>query len=305
MCQNWKTGYTEHLLSGKIKQAGEIKNKHISRSFYKYRCFDANEHWIDWVKGILYINSPKHFNDPFDCLLTIAPETNKKMLIEALGEFLSQYVKLNNLDIRRLEFSDEPIEASLVILEQHGIKVNRELIKDSFLKEYKEKRQDQFFRDIFKVTCFSEKNDSILMWSHYTNHHQGFCIEYNFENDREISGLLYPVIYSERRAILLPHHIKHSNWPIFTILCKAPEWAYEQEWRYVNAIDPTTQQDRSKSIILTAPDTVKAIYIGAEAIKYNAKSVKKLTDIAKEFNTKLYEMKFDDYEYKLIPHTID
>ena len=36
--------------------------------------------------------------------------------------------------------------------------------------------------DCAYITCFSETPDNMLMWSHYANAHQGFCVEYDFNN---------------------------------------------------------------------------------------------------------------------------
>lgn len=117
--------------------------------------------------------------------------------------------------------------------------------------------------------------------------------------------MLYPVVYDEKRVLIHPYHLEQSNWPIISLLFKAPAWAYEQEWRYINAVDPIKQQDRSKPLILAVPNAIKAIYLGVDAVKYNADSVEKLKVITKSLNLPLFEMRFDDYGYKLIPQLID
>ena len=296
---DWKTEFKEHLLSGNIKQADEIKNKHVNRHFYIYRSFNADRFWVDWAKGKIRAGSPKKFNDPFDCLLTITKETNKKVMIDNLKITLSQFVKLSKIDISRLELSDDPREALHTILKQRGKKIDRATIDANLDFESAAERIDHFFREICKITCFSEKNDSILMWSHYSKNHQGFCIEYDFSNHPEISKLLYPVIYDEKRAILLPHHIEREEWHLFSILCKALEWKYESEWRYVNAVNPKKRKDVDEAIVLTAPDTIKTIYLGVDATKYNSDSVAELKGIAKGLNIQVYEMQFDDSSYRL------
>jgi Protein of unknown function (DUF2971) len=52
-------------------------------------------------------------------------------------------------------------------------------------------------RDALRVGCFSERRDSILMWSHYADHHRGICIEYETRwlSIPEAIGLLHPVNY--------------------------------------------------------------------------------------------------------------
>mgnify|MGYP002227506002 FL=1 len=37
-------------------------------------------------------------------------------------------------------------------------------------------------QDTVLVGCFSERNDSLLMWSHYADEHRGLCIGYNLHD---------------------------------------------------------------------------------------------------------------------------
>jgi hypothetical protein len=41
------------------------------------------------------------------------------------------------------------------------------------------------------VSCFTKKYDNMAMWSHYSNEHRGYCVEYEILNKRNF----YPVIY--------------------------------------------------------------------------------------------------------------
>ncbi|MEM5669933.1 DUF2971 domain-containing protein [Bacillus cereus] len=95
-----------------------------------------------------------------------------------------------------------------------------------------------------KICCFSEINDSILMWSHYANNHKGFCIEYDFTKegiDRSLTKQLQPVLY--RDNLFNIGHYFHENGekmnPLvinYNAIVKSTEWSYEKEWRitYIN-----------------------------------------------------------------------
>jgi hypothetical protein len=166
MCLNWRDEYEKHLLSEEIDQAVEIKNKHINRSFYKYRFFDEKEYWIDWVKGTLYANSPNAFNDPFDCMLTMSPETTKILKDEHLMDILKKK-KLRKRDESRWEFSNQPTEAFKVIYgEQNGVQFSAQA-SDEYLEErfkrYAANQQQQYqYKNNFKAICFSEKKIPFL-----------------------------------------------------------------------------------------------------------------------------------------------
>lgn len=76
--------------------------------------------------------------------------------------------------------------------------------------------------DLAYISCFSERKDSLLMWSHYANSHKGFCVEYDLkllhfisedsyhyddeeeyydEEDCFAIENIYPVIYSKKRML--------------------------------------------------------------------------------------------------------
>jgi len=308
MDKEWKIKYGDYLLHGDLSSATIIKNENFNHRLFKFRCFDEKRYWVDWIKGTIFINSPKMFNDPFDCLINISPETRKQMLSEATVKFLEQKVKLSKIDYNRLNFADDVLEASCVVLEQHGIKVDRELLNKNLRSvNFFEKHYDPFLRDKLKVSCFSETNDSILMWSHYTNHHQGFCIEYDFSNDEDVVNLLFPVSYNIKRYMMTPQDLNSNKWFIPTVLCKSPEWAYEQEWRYINALNPDSfdvHPAENKPAILLAPNSIKAIFLGAEFIKYHGDYLVEIKRLTQALNIELYEMHFHDQEYRLIPDII-
>jgi hypothetical protein len=306
MSLSWMAEYEQKLLAGDIAQAAEVKNKYMNRSFYKYRCFDGEGFWKDWAQGKLYANSPEYFNDPFDSFLTVSPEAYIMIQRDSLKDILSRLCKLSKLDRNRLEYSDDPIKASFEILSQWGIPVDKisiDSVKERIYAEFETKSQS--IRKKLKVACFSEVYDSILMWSHYTNNHQGFCIEYKFESFLNISERIYPVVYSKKRPILLPEYMKASKKLFSMMVFKAQEWEYEKEWRYIIGDPKMTEEEQNMSIVLSVPNAIKSIYLGTDAIRYHSDLVKELSDIAKEKDVPLYEMRFHDSEYVLSPHKID
>ena len=74
------------------------------------------------------------------------------------------------------------------------------------------------------LCAFSEKNDDILMWSHYSNNHYGVCIAYNLKsiiNQYDV----FPVIYTDEYDV-------HQS-ELERILTKFSAWEYEAEWRLI------------------------------------------------------------------------
>jgi hypothetical protein len=112
-------------------------------------------------------------------------------------------------------------------------------------------------------------------------------------------------VYSEELPILSQMHFINKKPSVLIISCKAPEWRYEQEWRYLHVMNPMSQDKSNNPLKLTALNAVKAIYLGVEAKKYNEQYVNELVDVARNLGIQLYEMKFSENEYRLIPHRIE
>jgi hypothetical protein len=99
-------------------------------------------------------------------------------------------------------------------------------------------------KDVIKLCSFCATMKHITMWSHYANHHKGFCIEYDIEKIQHGDmgrRMLFPVIYSDAMfdctKFLAPTVKDLSNfnnlYPILQAIYKSPEWKYEMEWRLV------------------------------------------------------------------------
>lgn len=60
------------------------------------------------------------------------------------------------------------------------------------------------FRRIRVAALTSIGEQSMPMWAHYANNHQGFCVEYDTANQNNalFKGFLFPVQYSEKRVDL-------------------------------------------------------------------------------------------------------
>jgi len=85
------------------------------------------------------------------------------------------------------------------------------------------------------VTCFSETNDNLLMWSHYANRGRGFCLEFDtkftpFEKIRQVE------YSSEFPEIDLTESLLENNYDeLLRLYCtKSEHWSYEREWRGIH-----------------------------------------------------------------------
>ena len=111
---------------------------------------------------------------------------------------------------------------------------------DAGLQRWEEHRQQVFDASIKSHGIFSLSavNNDILMWSHYADAHRGICIEFtgdSFRDDHCHSFIPFPVQYqSEFPAIDMYKYGDPRELVRKSVLTKAEQWAYEQEYRVLD-----------------------------------------------------------------------
>ena len=83
------------------------------------------------------------------------------------------------------------------------------------------------------VLSLSEINDNILMWSHYSESHTGFCIEFERTDSNELGNWDYcaPVQYDDNLPTLKPIELENKKVVSKILTTKSELWSYEREWR--------------------------------------------------------------------------
>jgi hypothetical protein len=182
---------------------------------YKYEAF-STQSLLNLKKQIIYFGSPLHFNDPYDCALTPnIVEPSDEEIVQVRDNYLAS-TDLPAKVRQDLETNSLPrLRAVLMRVAHAGFRA----IVDEFLSKG-------------GVTCFSERNDDLLMWSHYGGRYKGFCLEFDTASEpfqkispvRYVSGLP-PLSIAD---ILLDRDFH----PVRELFCtKADAWKYEREWR--------------------------------------------------------------------------
>jgi hypothetical protein len=140
------------------------------------------------------------------------------------------------------------------------------------------------------IACFSEKEDDILMWAHYSDGHRGFCLEYdtNYEPFQKV----HQVVYSASFPTINPADVllgRLLNIPITHLTTKSEHWSYEKEWRVIS-----DEGDKEFGISVSA---LTGIYFGC-AMPCVHKEV--IAMILAGSPTKLYEMKRSETEFRVV-----
>ncbi|MDZ4541634.1 MULTISPECIES: DUF2971 domain-containing protein [Bacillus cereus group] len=307
-----KLMYPSNMNNRREKEARELKRKNIPVALYKYRAVNLNS-----IRGLrrneVWCNSADHFNDPYECALMIgdyAEESLKALMIKQVKE--KGVGKLSSIVISNLEKMElneicmwfaKLVEGgtSLSLHEHNLIYAITKAEYDIKTKNDLEKIVTQI-KEKTKISCFSEVNDSILMWSHYADNHKGFCIEYNFneiDEDLNLINALHPAIYSDEIINVGKHLKKTSKQPDefnqiieeYAAIVKSKEWEYEKEWRIVFCKD----EGGGFNYRGLKP---KAIYLGSRISKDDKSEI---LEIAKEKDINVFQMKTERNNFKLTP----
>ena len=161
--------------------------------------------------------------------------------------------KNNYLWFSKPQFFNDPFDCNMEFLKHYEELINtirpfRDVTIDGIINRTKD----------FGICCFSESNDNIHMWSHYTERHTGVCIEYDstnfndyFSNSLSAKCELLEVDY-RKELIDLNNPIEWDNdflKPIRLIMTDPREldklfeklllqknsaiWTNEREWRLI------------------------------------------------------------------------
>lgn len=109
------------------------------------------------------------------------------------------------------------------------------------------------------ICCFSRKRDSILMWSHYAEKHQGFCLE--FVTNIRLDGI-NPLDVNYVTNFNKADFNHNPDTAVFHLVyTKSKAWEYEEELR---ALVPNLGKDELRKIRYRSED-LKAIYLGVNS----------------------------------------
>ncbi len=152
-------------------------------------------------------------------------------------------------------------------------------------------------KHICKIYCFSEINNSTLMWSHYANNHKGVCVEYEVNQDshhRKIylqqNRFLMPINYSSEipkiSGTYFFHNIEENIEKI--LLSKSLDWSYEKEWRFI---------DFQSEYLIKSPFKITSIIFGERCENEN---INKIKDICGDHNIQYKQIKKHGSLFRLI-----
>lgn len=214
---------------------------------------------------------PDEFNDPFEGMLRNFNQSELEELFFLAREAIhteQAWQRFCNsspfIDREKLYTLRHDFLAGNVDLE-HLLRLGLNVTANGMIQHL-----SQDFSQKIGLACFSERKDSILMWSHYAQNHQGLVIGYRSRS----FGSLLPIHYrTDRMPLPLgqfkmhPNRIGEKKWPIELWTSKFSEWAYEREWRSFALIDNLIAKKKDDSVIFLKrlrPQSISELILGAK-----------------------------------------
>jgi len=197
----------------------ELKKRECNGSLECLSIDRANS--IKALRGrYVWASKPTSFNDPFDCQRRMSSKITREVYIRtglAMGYGRTTIYKACEL---------------MFDARGHLTEVGLETINGLVDKAYQ-------LTAAHGVVCFTTTPVNELMWSHYSDSHRGFCLEFDLDLAPTWKKFLMGVEYVANNVlpqITLEDVLRGLNGgpgALQLILAKSKNWKYEREWRLV------------------------------------------------------------------------
>ena len=200
---------------------------------YKYQPLTAYS-LASLVNSTIWLAKPATFNDPFDCAITLDRQKYKQSVMHAVSVAMERAKPEGLKPEHLLDIWPGDKEA----FEQFRLHLS-EIVQE------------------MGICSFSATQNHLLMWSHYANHHRGFCVEYDCRDGTLLRQLAHEVNYEDSvpsltAADFAPPNNKHAVDVLW--LTKAKCWSYERERRVMTNEGNKVHQ---------APSAIVSVIFGA------------------------------------------
>jgi hypothetical protein len=296
--QTWVKDYIDAMLAENDEHAMALKLDNFPDSLFKYR--KLNEYALESISNNeFYLSEIHELNDPFECAMLLDHVACSRLLYGSVifqRNFKTKFgFEIPEEVANEIIASSNPNQAYRNFCASKGICFNDTLAEEEgrIMSRWEEIRTET--NKNIRVTCFSERNDSILMWSHYADQHQGICLQYNFTDCEEIRYLIQPAYYSETVFQLSTMEDLNATSHIMSSLHKAKDWAYEKEWRLTGL----PKDDGKVPAKIRAPKPI-AIYLGARFHLNKPELRAELIRMAQVQSIPVIEMRLHGSQYQIV-----
>lgn len=213
---------------------------------------------------------PGDFNDPFEFRPIIREVASDAQVHKYVEEHFEQLVEEELAKYGALVQALPQAELRRLLIQQKGMLPALFRLLEPAAIQRLSPMLDEFFNLNVGVLCLSQVRDSILMWGHYTDNHQGFVVGFDSDHPffsqrrsgQDEFGYLRRVDYSPQRPEATFTDTSSPVW----FSTKSEQWAYEKEWRIVRTLSEADHRiARSPFPICLfefAPEAVLEVIVG-------------------------------------------
>lgn len=281
-----------------------------------YKYFKINEHSVsNLILNELYCQNYKAFNDPFECWFSLREGIpNPEIEPERFEQICTAW-----------GYPKEHMDSDL---EDYNL----------YMDELESYQPDiRAFLETVKISCFSQENDNLLMWSHYADGLRGFCVEFDEElilsNEVDKEPSLISVLYTDKPPVvdkmlyslgkdqiwyheMAIHEEPNSTYvPAYkqalseaekllndlytkTVATKPIQWKYELESRLVFSTNNNNNNNNDGEFFKYPSEAIKGIIFGE---KMNPKAKETLIQIVEAKNLLITKRiaRRDNEDYKI------
>ncbi len=261
--------------------------------FYKYRkpLNLKDEKELDYVKRIfthseIYVPRAYDFNDPFDSRFLPSYEGTPDELFEY---FINELEKDGDLNDSNRQEWEQRVRLGI---REHS---NNPQMFEGILE-----KQCHNLINKFGIFCLSTENNNLLMWSHYTDAHKGFCLQFKAIKTPLFIGseeVLQQVIYINNYPDLNRLILSDEELAGRMFLTKSTCWSYENEYRVI---------ERSFGTKSFTEHLLSGVIFGCQMRDENKDMIIKWSE-GRKAKLNYFEAKKKDKEFGLyiVPTTID
>lgn len=270
-----------------LKDSNSIDHS-IPEVVYKYRDWENTHHKKFLIENELYLSSPKDFNDPFDCRIN----KNFHLLSE---EEKNQFI--TDIAIKNYESTVRKGTDLAYLIKD----LERRFQNIDEIQKFADHNLFSMQDDYYAIFSCSKIWNSILMWSHYSNFHKGFCVGLSSKAiiDSRVFGKFGEVLYQDRFPELKPRVLKskedlNMEESFLETHTKAKQWEYEKEVRFMTTgLRPFTKKDR---VVKFQDELISEVIIGIEMPESHQQEI---NSICKTKNIPVYKAKKKNFEFDI------
>lgn len=250
-----------------------------------YKFYAYNEYSLSvLIDKMVWFSKPATLNDPFDIDIDfdicMSPSKLRYMI---------------NVVKKQPGISTQKREALRDLEKENANPDAHNKIKGLLNNQFREDRKN------WGVFCMSESKRDILMWSHYADHHKGFCVELLRSPESPLGDLekTRPVTYSCEYPTPDPTADNKMFYDelFFT---KAKGWAHEKEWRMLN--------DKG-DILEPLPGAITAVIFGLKMPSQHRAKIKNILSKTPEIKYQRAEKVPNQFKLKIVDcesnHTLE